>query len=69
MNDGSKMYHLFESTEVYLHNLNTNEITPVTITDSSCEYKTYANQGNKRFYYIINVEESNISIENNVKRR
>lgn len=58
MNDGSKMYHLLESTEVYLHNLKTDEIIPVVISDSSCEYKTYANQGNTRFYYVINVEAS-----------
>ena len=58
MNDGSKMYHLLESTDVYLHNLKNDEIIPVVITDTNCEYKTYANQGNKRFNYTINVEES-----------
>lgn len=62
MNDGSKMYHLLESNEVYLHNLKTDKITPVTITDSTCEYKTYANQGNTRFHYVINVESSNYKI-------
>lgn len=62
MNDGSRMHHLLESNEVYLHNLETDEITPVVITDSSCEYKTYANQGNTRFHYIINVEASNYKI-------
>lgn len=62
MNDGSKMYHLLESSEVYLHNLETDEITPVVITDSNCVYKTYANQGNTRFHYTINVEASNYKI-------
>ena len=62
MNDGSKMHHLLESTEVYLHNLETDEIVPVVITDSNCVYKTYANQGNKRFHYTINVEASNYKI-------
>lgn len=62
MNDGSKMHHLLESTEVYLHNLETDEIVPVVITDSNCVYKTYANQGNTRFNYTINVEASNYKI-------
>ena len=62
MNDGSKMYHLLESTQVYLHNLETDEIIPVVITDTSCVYKTYSNQGNTRFYYTINVEASNYKI-------
>lgn len=62
MNDGSKMHHLLESTEVYLHNLETDEIIPVVITDSECVYKTYANQGNARFHYTINVEASNYKI-------
>lgn len=62
MNDSSRMYHLIESPEVYLHNLKTNEIIPVIITDSNCVYKTYANQGNTRFYYTINVEASKYKI-------
>lgn len=62
MNDGSKMHHLLESTEVYLHNLETDEITPVVITDSECVYKSYANQGSTRFHYTINVEASNYKI-------
>lgn len=54
----AKMYHLIESTNVYLHNLEENKIIPVTITDTSMEYKTYTNQGKRRFYYTINVEAS-----------
>ena len=54
----SKMYNLLESTQVYLHNLKDNTITPVLITDTSCEYKTYKNQGKNKFYYTINVESS-----------
>ena len=57
--DGSKMFHLLESTMVYLHNLETNEIIPVVITNSSCEYLTYTNNGKKPYYYNITVEESN----------
>ena len=62
MSDGSKMFHLLESTQVYLHNLETDEITPVVITDTSCVYKTYSNQGNTRFYMTINVEAANYKI-------
>jgi hypothetical protein len=57
--DGSKMYHLLESTMVYLHNLETNEIIPVVITNSQCEYLTYRNNGRRPYYYNITVEESN----------
>lgn len=52
----SKMYHLYESTEVYLHNLVTNKIEPVNITDTECVYKTFTNNGKKKFYNTINVE-------------
>lgn len=54
----SKMFNLIESTKVYLHNLKDNTITPVLITDTNCEYKTYTNQGKNKFYYTINVETS-----------
>lgn len=54
----NKMYHLIESTNVYLHNLDEDKIIPVTITDTNMEYKTYTNQGKHRFYYTINVEAS-----------
>lgn len=52
----SRLHHLLESTEVYLHNLKTNEILPVNITNTSCEYKTYKNNGKKKFNNVINVE-------------
>lgn len=54
----SKMYNLLESNCVYLHNLVDDEIIPVNITNSSCEYKTYSNQGKRKFYYTIEVEAS-----------
>jgi hypothetical protein len=52
----SKMYHLLESTEVYLHNLNTNKIEPVNITNTTLDYKTFANNGKKKWYNKIDVE-------------
>ena len=58
MNDdeASRMHHLLESTEVYMHNLEDNTIIPVNITNNNCEYKTYSNNGKKKFYYEIDVE-------------
>ena len=44
---------------VYLHNLETDEIIPVVITNSQCEYLTYTNNGKKPYFYNITVEESN----------
>jgi hypothetical protein len=52
----SRLYHLLESTEVYLHNLVTDTIEPVNITNNTCEYKTYTNNGKKKFNNTINVE-------------
>ena len=57
--NGKKMYHLLESTMVYLHNLESDEIIPVVITNSQCDYLTYSNNGKKPFFYTITVEESN----------
>ena len=60
--NGEKMYHLLESTMVYLHNLKTNEIIPVVITNSSCDYLNYTNNGKQPVRYNITVEESNTKI-------
>lgn len=54
----AKMFNLFESTCVYLHNLVEDEIYPVIVTSNTCEYKTYANNGKKRYNYTIEVEAS-----------
>lgn len=60
--NGKKMYHLLESNMVYLHNLETNEIIPVVITNAQCEYLDYTNNGKKPYYYNITVEESNLKL-------
>lgn len=54
----SKTHHLLGSSHVLLHDLNTDEITPVNITSSTAEFKTYRNQGNKKSYLTIEVEAS-----------
>lgn len=52
----SRMHHLLESPAVYLHDLTTDEVRPVVITDQECEWKTLRNNGGKMFSYAINVE-------------
>ena len=54
----SRLHHLLESTEVYLHNLVTDEILPVVITNNTCDWKTFSNNGRKMWYNTINVEVS-----------
>lgn len=51
-------HHILGSTQVYLHDLEADEITPVVITSSQAEYKTYRNQGNKKSHLTIEVEAS-----------
>ena len=50
--------NLLPSTDVYLHLLDTDEILPVIITDTSAEHKTYENQKDQLVSYKINVESS-----------
>lgn len=54
--EASRMFHLLESTEVYLHNLEDDTIIPVNLTNSSCEFKTFTNNGRKKFNYELNLE-------------
>lgn len=56
--ESSKMFNLIESTNVLMHNLETNEITKVYITNGDCIYKTYQNNGNKVFLFEITCIES-----------
>lgn len=51
-----RFYNLIESTEVYLHNLNTDEILPVNITNNNFDYKTFTNNGKKKWYNTIECE-------------
>lgn len=51
-----RLHHLLGSTSVYLHDLESDEITPVTITNNITNYQTYSNQGRKLSYVKIDVE-------------
>lgn len=51
-------FNLLSSNEVYLHNLCTDKVYPVVITDNTATYKTYRNNSRKLVNYTINCEES-----------
>lgn len=53
---GKRMHHLINSTDVYLYDIAAGQMIPVTIPDTTCEYKTYKNQGNRLVNYAIRVE-------------
>ena len=46
--------NLFQSTRVYLHNLETDLIEPLFLTDTNVTHKTYKNSGIKLLNYTIN---------------
>lgn len=54
--------NLIGSNKVYLHNLKSDKIFPVIITDSNVTYQTYRNNGNKLCRYTIKMKESQSKI-------
>jgi hypothetical protein len=50
--------NLFPSTRIYLHNLETQEIVPLTITDAETLYKNHKNSGRRLLNYTINAMSS-----------
>ena len=53
---GERMHHLINSTDVYLYDIANEQMIPVIIPTTSCEYKTYKNQGNRLVNYTIQVQ-------------
>ena len=49
---GKMMYHLINSTDVYLYDIANEQMIPVTIPMTSCEYRTKKNQGRLVDYTI-----------------
>ena len=49
--EASRMHHLLNSTEVYLYNMNSGEMIPVTLNNTQTEYKTH--KGNGAITYTI----------------
>ena len=48
-----RMHHLLNSTEVYLFNINTGDMIPVTLNNTTTEFKTYKNNGGRLVNYTI----------------
>lgn len=48
-------HNLFQSTRLFLHNLETDTIIPVILTDADVLYKNHKNSGRKLLNYTINV--------------
>lgn len=46
--------NVFQSTRVYLHNLETEEIIPIVITDADVLHKNHKNSGRRLLNYTIN---------------
>lgn len=57
-----KMRNIFGSTELYLHDLVDDVITPVVITNTEQVEKTFKNQDRKLYNYTINVQNSQTKI-------
>jgi len=53
---GERMHHLINSPNVYMYDIAMQQMIPVTIPTTSCEYKTFKNQGNQLVNYTIQVE-------------
>lgn len=48
-----RMHHLLNSTEVYLFNINTGDMFPVVLNNTTTEFKTYKNNGGRMVNYTI----------------
>ena len=57
--ESSRMHHLLNSTEVYLYDLETEQMIPVLLTNATTEYKTYKSNGGKLVNYAIEVKYAN----------
>lgn len=53
---GERMHHLINSPNVYMYDIANSQMIPVVIPTTSCEYRTYKNQGNRLVNYTIQVE-------------
>lgn len=47
------MHHLLGSTDVYLYDMQTEQLYPITLDNPQCEYKTYSNNGNQLVRFDI----------------
>lgn len=61
--ESSRMYNIFTSQKVWLEDTENNKIYPVYITNNAVEYKTFTNQGKKKYNYSISVTLANTFIK------
>lgn len=61
--DSKRMYNIFGSQKVWLEDIETAEIFPVYITNTNCEYKTFTNQGRKKYNYTFSLTCANTLIK------
>lgn len=54
--EAARMHHVLGSTDVYLYDIPAAALTPVTIAETTCEYKTYKGNGARPVQYAITVE-------------
>ena len=54
--------NLLQSPRIYAHNLETDEIFPVVITDTNVQYKTYRTNSRKPVNYVIKAKASQTKI-------
>lgn len=51
--ESARMHHLQNSTEVYLYNINSGDMIPVILNNTTTEYKTYKGNGGRLVNYTI----------------
>lgn len=54
--EAGRMHHLTESANIYIHDLETDEIFPAIFTGSEHVYKTYRNQGGRLVSYKLDFD-------------
>ncbi len=54
--ESARMHHVLGSTHVYLYDLVDSVLIPVTVTEDTCEYKTYRSNGARMTQYTVGVE-------------
>lgn len=57
-NGGERMHNLFNSTFCYLYDLANGQTRRINITDTSCKYRNFRNEGNTPVFYTINAEDA-----------
>ena len=53
---GERMHHLINSPNVFLYDIANEQMIPVILPATTCEYKNYKNQGNQLVNYTIEVQ-------------